>query len=82
MLLPFEPPGLIAKTILETCYLSPHVRWVSCHHGVARPQVTDGGDGLQIWRVAANIWNKQSRRADKGWYSSLGIRRGANKVSL
>jgi hypothetical protein len=24
------------------------------------------------WRVAANILNKQSRRADKGWSSSLG----------
>jgi hypothetical protein len=26
-------------------------RWVPCHHGMARPQVADGGDGLQIWRV-------------------------------
>jgi len=25
-----------------------------------------------IWRVAANILNKQSRTADKGWSSSLG----------
>jgi hypothetical protein len=25
-----------------------------------------------IWRVAANIWNKQFRTADKGWSSSLG----------
>jgi hypothetical protein len=24
------------------------------------PQVEDGGDGLQIWRAAANILNKQS----------------------
>jgi hypothetical protein len=28
-------------------------------HGMVRPQVADGGDGLQIWRVAANILNKQ-----------------------
>jgi hypothetical protein len=27
-----------------------------CHHGMARPQVADGGEGLQIWRVAANIY--------------------------
>jgi hypothetical protein len=27
----------------------------SCHHGMARPQVADGGDGLQIWRAVANI---------------------------
>jgi hypothetical protein len=25
-----------------------------------------------IWRVAANILNKQSRTADKGWSSKLG----------
>ena len=31
-----------------------------------------------IWRVAANILNKQSRTADKGWSSSLGVGRGAD----
>jgi hypothetical protein len=50
-----------------------HVRWVSCHHGMARPQAADGGDGLQIWRVAANILNKQSRTTDKGWSGSSGL---------
>jgi hypothetical protein len=54
-----------------------HVKWVPCHHGMARPQVADGEDGLQIWRVAANILNKQSRTADKGWPSSLVVGRGA-----
>jgi hypothetical protein len=44
-----------------------HVRWVPCHYGMVRLQVADGGDGLQIWRVTANILNKQSRTADKGW---------------
>jgi hypothetical protein len=28
---------------------------------------------LQIWRAAANIMNKQSRTADNGWSSSLGL---------
>jgi hypothetical protein len=37
-----------------TIFLSFH-----CHHGMARPQVTDGGDSLQIWRVAANTMNKE-----------------------
>jgi hypothetical protein len=50
-------------------------------HGIARPRVADGGDGLQIWRVAANMLNKQSRTADIGWYSSVGVGRGANKSS-
>jgi hypothetical protein len=58
--------------------LKRHVRWIPCHHAIARPQVADGEDVLQVWRVAANILNKQSRTADKGWYSSLEVGRGAN----
>jgi hypothetical protein len=50
-----------------------HVRWVPCHHGMARPQVADGGDALQLWSEAANILNKHSRTADKGWSSSWGL---------
>jgi hypothetical protein len=38
---------------------------------MARPQVADGGDGLQIWRVAAIILNKQSRTADIEWFCRL-----------
>jgi hypothetical protein len=48
----------------------------SCHQGMARPQAVDGGDGLQIRKIAANILNKQSRTAAKGWSSSLRIVRG------
>ena len=33
---------------------------------MARPQVADRGDGLQKWRVATNILNKQSRTASGG----------------
>jgi hypothetical protein len=54
------------------------VLYNSCHHGMARPQVADGGDGLQLWRVAANILNKQSRITNKGWSCSLEIVRGSN----
>jgi hypothetical protein len=43
---------------------------------MARPHVADGGDGLQIWRVAVNILNKQLRTADRERYSSLGVGRG------
>jgi len=35
-----------------------------CHHGTTYPQVADGGDSLQIWRVAMNILNKQSQTAN------------------
>jgi hypothetical protein len=38
-------------------------------------------NGLRIWRVAANTLNKQSRTADKGWSSSLGVGQDANNSS-
>jgi hypothetical protein len=48
-----------------------HVKWVR-HHGMAC-QVGGGGDGLQIWRVAANILNKQPQIADKGLSPAWGL---------
>jgi hypothetical protein len=38
-------------------------------------------NGLQIWRVAANILNKQSWTAEKGWSSRLVVGEGANNSS-
>jgi hypothetical protein len=61
--------------------LIAHVKWVHCHHGMAHPRVADRGDGLQIWRVAVNILNKQSLTAYSGWSSSLGVGRGVNNPS-
>jgi hypothetical protein len=55
------------------CNIVTHVKWVHFQYDTTRPQVADGGNGLQIWRVAANILNKQSRTADKGWSSRLGL---------
>jgi hypothetical protein len=55
--------------------LSFHVKWVPCHHGMARPQTADR-DGLQIWRVAANILNKQLWTADRKQSSSLQVGQG------
>lgn len=40
---------------------------------MVRPEVADGGDDFQIWRVAANILNKQSRTTDTGRSPSLGL---------
>jgi len=46
--------------------LSPCSSVGPCHNGMARPQFRDGGDGVQIWREAANILNKQWWTANKG----------------
>jgi hypothetical protein len=40
-------------------------------------QIQGGGDGLQIWRLAENILNMQSRIADKRLPSRLGDGQGA-----
>jgi hypothetical protein len=53
-----------------------HVKWLSRHRDMARPQVADGGDGISIWRVASNILNKVCQIADKTWCSSLEVGRG------
>ena len=49
----------------------------SCNHGMARPQVADWRNGLQIWSVVANIL-KQSRTADERWSSGLEVGPEAN----
>jgi hypothetical protein len=40
---------------------------------MARPQVADGEDGVQIWRIAVNIRNNQSRDSRQGVVPSLGV---------
>jgi hypothetical protein len=58
-----------------------HVKWVPCHHSMVCPRVTNGGDGLQIWKVAENILNKQSWTDDRGLSSSLGVGHRATSSS-
>jgi hypothetical protein len=43
---------------------------------MARPQVADREDGLQLWRVPENILNKMLRTAERRWPSSLRVGRG------
>jgi hypothetical protein len=74
----FECGGIATEYALIREYFKDILRWVLCHHGMARPQVADGGDGLKMWRVDSNRLNKQSRTAYKGWSSSLEVGRGAN----
>jgi hypothetical protein len=44
-----------SKTVIIIS-VKTHVPWL-CYHGIAHPQVVDGGDELQIWREAVNILN-------------------------
>jgi hypothetical protein len=37
---------------------------------------------LPVWRVAVNVYNKQSQTADIGWFSSLGVERDAKSHNL
>ena len=41
--------------------------WVTVTRAWRVPWVAEGGVGLQIWRLAANMWT-----ADQEWSSSLG----------
>jgi hypothetical protein len=73
--------GLCTSALEYIIESSDRVKWVPCHHGMARPRVADGGNGLQIWKEVMSILNKQSRTADKGWSSRLGVGCGDNKFS-
>jgi hypothetical protein len=46
-----------------------------CYYGMSLCLVADSADGLHMQRIAGNILNKQSRTADKGLYSCLGVGR-------
>jgi len=53
----------ITKEIMIAC--SVHPCYVGlCRHGTVYLQVVDGHDGLQLWRVTADILNKQSQTAN------------------
>jgi hypothetical protein len=51
---------------LMTGQLCLRVKWVPRYHGMARPHVADGGDGLQIRRVAANILKSSCGQLTRG----------------
>jgi len=36
-----------------------------CHNDMTSTEVADGGEDLQIWRVAANIFNMQLRQPSR-----------------
>jgi hypothetical protein len=45
---------------------------ICCGENKSPTPSISGRDGLQIWRVSANILNRQSPATDKGWSSSFG----------
>jgi len=46
--------------------------WVH-HHDKVWPEVSDGGYGLQMWKVTVNVLNKHLQIANKRWSSDLGV---------
>jgi len=48
---------------------------------MARPQAADGGTASNMECSCEYISNKQSRTAEKGWSSSLGVGQGAKNSS-
>ena len=71
----------ICWTYLVHVKLVIHDKWVTVTTAcrVLRLQMEEWPP---IWRVAANVLNKQSRTADKRWSSGLGVGWGANNSSL
>jgi hypothetical protein len=63
----------------SSCFWIQRLGSLSPRHGVSSG--CEWRNGLQLWRVAANTLNKQSRTADKGWSSSLGFGPGAKNSS-
>jgi len=71
---------LTDSTLNETVAIEPRDKWVpvTTEWRVLRIRMEERPPK---WSVAANILNKQSRTADKGRSSSLGVGRGANNSS-
>jgi hypothetical protein len=74
--------GCAQGTILEASIPSANLKVTVLSGSLSPRHGTSSGctwrNGLQLWKVAANTLNKQSRAADKGWSSSLGVGRGAS----
>jgi hypothetical protein len=62
--------------------LITRVKWVPCHHGMERLQVADTGDGIQIWREAADLLYKLRLTENKGLSYCLGVARWAKTPHL
>jgi hypothetical protein len=71
-----QTSGECKFSLLKMCLCSMLSGSLSPRHGASSG--CGWRNGLQVWRVAANTLNKQSRTAEKGWSSNLGVGRGAN----
>jgi hypothetical protein len=70
-LIPFGSSTRPFLNMLNNC----HVRWGPYHHGMAHPHAVDGGDSLQIWRIATNILRSRQAQPTRGSpeYWGLGV---------
>jgi hypothetical protein len=47
------------KSNFHSLHSLDSIKWVPCHHGMVHHHDMVEGEGLQVWRVAATILNKQ-----------------------
>jgi len=52
-----HPSGLESSPS-KICFIKSYDYEGPCHRGMGHPRIADGGDGLCVWRVAANILSK------------------------
>jgi hypothetical protein len=83
----FSPPPSAETYLIISGLVSKMSIALPCQVGLLSPRHGTSSDCgwmncLQLWRVTANILNKQPRTNDKGWLSSLGVGRGVKNPSL
>ena len=61
-------------------YLTRHGEWVPVATTWRFLRLLMGWHDLRMWRIASNILNEQTRTADWGWYSTVGVRKEQKKT--
>lgn len=49
---------------------------------MAHPSISDGGNGLKMWKVAANVLNKLSQTVDGGSAAASGLGGGLTTLFI
>jgi hypothetical protein len=68
-------------TVEHTISELANVMGVGCYRSRVHPQVADGVDGLQMWRIASNIISR-SRGPEQGFVQQQGVLRRDKYISV